>query len=111
MSSVADHARKRQRLLTSVQQNLTKRLRTRRGKLQPPLDDIESYWTPPEKAHVSGMLKYSLVGSPSTVRRGLEQFVEQTGVDEVMVVSAIFDHAARLRSYELLADRFVQVPV
>ncbi len=57
------------------------------------------------------MLKYAFVGSPSSVRRGLEQFVEQTGVDEVMVVSAIFDHAARLRSYELLADRFAQVPV
>jgi alkanesulfonate monooxygenase SsuD/methylene tetrahydromethanopterin reductase-like flavin-dependent oxidoreductase (luciferase family) len=50
------------------------------------------------------MLKYSFVGSPPAVRRGLEQFVEQTGVDEVMVVSAIFDHAARLRSYELLVD-------
>jgi alkanesulfonate monooxygenase SsuD/methylene tetrahydromethanopterin reductase-like flavin-dependent oxidoreductase (luciferase family) len=57
------------------------------------------------------MLKYAFVGSASTVRRGLEQFVEQTGVDEVMVVSAIFDHAARLRSYELLADVFEQVPV
>jgi alkanesulfonate monooxygenase SsuD/methylene tetrahydromethanopterin reductase-like flavin-dependent oxidoreductase (luciferase family) len=57
------------------------------------------------------MLKYAFVGSPSTVRRGLEQFVEQTGVDEVMVVSAIFDHAARLRSYELLAEMFEQVPV
>ena len=55
---------------------------------------------------MSGMLKYSFVGAPATVRRGLEQFVEQTGVDELMVVSAIFDHAARLRSYELLAEVF-----
>ena len=95
----------------SAQQQFTNMLRNRRGKLQPPLDDIESYWTPPEKAHVSGMLKYAFVGSPSTVRRGVEQFVEQTGVDEVMVVSAIFDHAARLRSYELLAEMFEQVPL
>jgi len=107
----ADTDREAQRLFTSAQQQFTNMLRNRRGKLQPPLDDIESYWTPPEKAHVSGMLRYSFVGSPSTVRRGLEQFVEQTGVDEVMVVSAIFDHAARLRSYELLADAFEQVPV
>jgi luciferase family oxidoreductase group 1 len=107
----ADTEREAQRLFTSAQQQFTNMVRNRRGKLQPPLDDIESYWTPPEKAHVSGMLKYSFVGSPSSVRRGLEQFVEQTGVDEVMVVSAIFDHAARLRSYELLADTFAQVPV
>jgi len=50
------------------------------------------------------MLKYAFAGSPATVRRGVEEFVEETGVDELMVVSAIFDHAARLRSYELLAE-------
>jgi alkanesulfonate monooxygenase SsuD/methylene tetrahydromethanopterin reductase-like flavin-dependent oxidoreductase (luciferase family) len=82
-------------------------VRNRRGKLQPPIDDIETYWTPPEKAHVSGMLKYAFVGSPPTVRRAVEVFVAQTGVDELMVVSAIFDHAARLRSYELLAGVFL----
>ena len=49
------------------------------------------------------MLEQSVVGAPETVRAGVERFVEQTGVDEVMVVSAIYDHAARLRSYEILA--------
>jgi alkanesulfonate monooxygenase SsuD/methylene tetrahydromethanopterin reductase-like flavin-dependent oxidoreductase (luciferase family) len=43
------------------------------------------------------------VGSPDTVRRGLERFIDQTRADELMVASAIYDHAARLRSYELLA--------
>jgi luciferase family oxidoreductase group 1 len=100
----ADTDREAQRLFTSAQQQFTNMVRNRRGKLQPPLDDIESYWTPPEKAHVSAMLKYSFAGSPQTVRRGLEEFVERTGVDELMVVSAIYDHAARLRSYELLAE-------
>jgi len=90
------------RLFTSAQQQFTNMVRNRRGKLQPPLDDIESYWTPLEKAQVSSMLRYSFVGSRETVRRGLEDFIAQTGVDEVMVVSAIYDHAARLRSYELL---------
>ena len=69
----------------------------------PPIDDIESYWTPAEKAQASAMLTYSVVGAPETVRAGVEQFVELTGVDELMVVSAIHDHAARLRSYEILA--------
>ncbi|HUQ76003.1 MAG TPA: LLM class flavin-dependent oxidoreductase [Burkholderiales bacterium] len=99
----ADTDNEATRLFTSAQQQFTNMVRNRRGKLQPPLDDIETYWTPPEKAHVSGMLKYAFVGSPPAVRRGLEAFIGQTGVDEVMVVSAIFDPAARLRSYELLA--------
>ena len=43
-------------------------------------------------------------GAPSTVRAALTQFVAATGVDELMVNSAIFDHAARLRSFELLAE-------
>jgi luciferase family oxidoreductase group 1 len=100
----ADTEREAQRLFTSAQQQFTNMVRNRRGKLQPPLDDIEGYWTPPEKAHVTGMLKYSFVGSAKTVHGGLEEFVHHTTVDEVMVVSAIFDHAARLRSYELLAN-------
>ena len=49
------------------------------------------------------MLTYAVVGSPETVRAGLERFVAQTAADEVMVVSAIYDHAARLHSYEILA--------
>ena len=100
----ADTDREAQRLFTSAQQQFTNMVRNRRGKLQPPLDDIESYWTPPERAQVSAMLEYAFVGSPQKVRRGLEEFVERTGVDEVMAVSAIYDHAARLRSYELLAE-------
>jgi alkanesulfonate monooxygenase SsuD/methylene tetrahydromethanopterin reductase-like flavin-dependent oxidoreductase (luciferase family) len=50
------------------------------------------------------MLKYAFVGSSDTVRDGLSGFQNRTGVDEVIVVSAIYEHAARLRSYELLAD-------
>ena len=46
----------------------------------------------------------SMVGAPSTVREGIERFVEQTRPDELMVVSHIYDHAARLRSYEIVAD-------
>jgi luciferase family oxidoreductase group 1 len=92
------------RLFTSAQQQFTNMVRNRRGKLQPPIDDIETYWTPQEKAHVTAMLRYSIVGSPETVRRELEEFVSMTGVDELMAVSAIYDHAARLRSYEILAE-------
>jgi luciferase family oxidoreductase group 1 len=96
------------RLFTSAQQQFTNLFRGTPGLLPPPIDDIESYWTPAEKAQASSMLKYAFVGSPDTVRKGLEAFVEQTRVDELIVVSAIHDHAARLRSYELLAEAFGQ---
>ena len=78
-------------------------VRGRRGQLQPPIDDIETYWSPDEKAHVTRMLRRSFVGSEDTVAEGLERFVEETGADELIVAAAIHDHAARLRSYEILA--------
>jgi luciferase family oxidoreductase group 1 len=101
---VAETDAEARRLFTSVQQGFTNLLRGTRGRLQPPIDDIESYWTPTEKAHASRMLACSFVGSPATVRAGLTQFLAQTGADEIIVASGIFDQAARLRSYELLAQ-------
>jgi luciferase family oxidoreductase group 1 len=92
------------RLFTSAQQQFTRMVRGTRGKLPPPIDDIETYWTPAEKEQASAMLKYSFVGSPDTVRSGLQQFVHETGVEELIVASAIYDHPARLRSYEILAQ-------
>jgi luciferase family oxidoreductase group 1 len=94
------------RLFTSAQQQFTNMVRNRRGKLQPPIDDIETYWTPQEKAQVGAMLNYSFVGAPQTVRLGVEEFVAMTGVDELIAVSAIYDHTARLRSYQLLSEIF-----
>ena len=101
---VAETDAEARRLYTSVQQGITNLLRGARGRLQPPIDDIESYWTPAEKAHASRMLACSFVGSPATVRGGLAQFVAQTGADELIVAAGIFEQSARLRSYELLAD-------
>jgi luciferase family oxidoreductase group 1 len=92
------------RLFTSAQQAFTGMLRGARGRLQPPIDDIEAYWTPAEKAQAERMLACSFVGSPETVRRGLAGFMEATGADELIVASAIHDHSARKRSYEILAE-------
>jgi luciferase family oxidoreductase group 1 len=92
------------RLFTSQQQAFTNMVRNRRGLFPPPIDDIESYWTPEEKHHAQGMLACSIVGSLETVRSGLQRFVEETQADELMVVSAIFDPAARRRSLELIAE-------
>jgi luciferase family oxidoreductase group 1 len=101
---VAENDEEARRLFTSVQQSFANILRGRRGQLPRPIDDIESYWTPPEKERASAMLQRSFVGSPETVRAGLELFAAETEADEVIVASAIHDHAARLRSYELLAE-------
>ncbi|WP_029002836.1 LLM class flavin-dependent oxidoreductase [Azorhizobium doebereinerae] len=90
------------RLFTSTQQSFANMFRGARGQLPPPIDDIESYWTPSEKIQVQGMLGRAVVGGPETVRAGLEALIAETGADELMVASAIFDHAARLRSYEIL---------
>jgi len=79
--------------------------RGQRGPLPRPIDParLESMWTLQEKAGVLRMLKATAVGSPSSVRRQLDAIVEQTAADELIVAGAIHDHAARLRSYELLA--------
>ncbi|MBU0724132.1 MAG: LLM class flavin-dependent oxidoreductase [Alphaproteobacteria bacterium] len=93
-----------QYLFTSAQQRFLGMIRGQRGLLPPPIDDIESLWSPMEKAQAMRMLSCSFVGSPETIRRELEGFVARTGADELMIASAIYDHKARLRSYELLAE-------
>jgi luciferase family oxidoreductase group 1 len=92
------------RLFTSAQQQFTTLLRGKPGRLPPPIDDIDSYWTPTEKQYVSANLARSFVGTAESVRSGVRRFVEETAVDEVIVVSSIYDHAARLRSYAMLVD-------
>src|SRR5262249_33919332 len=92
------------RLFTSHQQSFANLRRGRPGPQQPPIDDIDAYWSPEEKHTASRMLACSIVGAPDTVRRGLEAFVADTGADELMVVSAIYDAEARKRSYSILAE-------
>lgn len=99
----ADTDDEARRLFTTPQQSWANRFRGLSGPYPPPIDDIEAFWSPAEKAQASAMLACSVVGSPETVRAGVERFVERTGVDEIMVASAIYDHTARLHSYEILA--------
>ena len=102
----ADTDAQGQRLFTSVQQQFANMVRGTRGRLQPPIDDIETYWSPAEKEQAESMLSRSFVGSPETVASRLKAFLEETGVDELIVASAIYDHAARLHSYKLLSEVF-----
>ena len=99
----ADTDEEARRLFTTIQQSFTNLVRGTGGKLQAPIDNIDDYWTPMEKRHASHMLKYSIVGSPETVWRGLEDFVVLTNTDELMLVTSLYHHPARVRSFEIVA--------
>jgi luciferase family oxidoreductase group 1 len=99
---VADTDAEARRLFTSVQMRFVGMVRNERGLLQPPIDDIDSYWTATERVHASRMLTCSFVGSPETVESQLRSFVARTGIDELIVASAIYDQAAKFRSFQLL---------
>jgi luciferase family oxidoreductase group 1 len=100
----ADTDEEARRLFTTIQQSFTNLVRGKGGKLQPPIDNIDEYWTPAEKRQASRMLEYSIVGSPETVRPELLSFAAQTKADELMVVCSLYDHTARVRSYEIVAE-------
>ena len=100
----ADTTAEARRLFTSAQQSFVNLVRGTRGRLRPPIDDIETYWTAPEKAHVSRMMACAFVGAGPEVGEQLRTFQAETGADELIVAAAIYDHAARLRSYEILAQ-------
>lgn len=91
------------RLATTQQMSFANIFRGARGLSQPPIDDIEAYWTPREKAQVLQMLQRSIVGSPETVRAGIDALIDETAADEIMIVSDVYNHNARLRSFELIA--------
>jgi luciferase family oxidoreductase group 1 len=101
IAAVSDHEARR--LATTQQMSFTDIFRGARGLSRPPIDDIESYWSPMEKAQAVQMLARSIIGSPDTVLAGINAFISETGADELMIVSDIYDHPTRLHSFELIA--------
>jgi luciferase family oxidoreductase group 1 len=102
-SDSAAHAR---RLFTSLEQSFVTLRRGMPGLLPPPVDSMEGLWTEGEKAGVGQAFREAVVGAPADVKAGIEAFVRRTGVDELMVTASIYDHAARLRSFEIVAGLF-----
>jgi luciferase family oxidoreductase group 1 len=100
----ADTDEEARRLFTSPQQQWANRFRGLAGPLPAPIDTMQGRWSPAEEAQISHMLTYAFVGSAETVRRGLERFIAQTRADELILAAQIYDHAARLRCYEITAD-------
>ncbi|MNO45343.1 Limonene 1,2-monooxygenase [compost metagenome] len=101
---VAETDEEAHRLATSQQQQFLNLIRRQTGPLRPPVDNIDSIWSADEKALVQRQLGYAAIGSPATVKAKLEEYIRQTGADELIVAGQIYDHQARLHSYELLSE-------
>ncbi|KXX61919.1 LLM class flavin-dependent oxidoreductase [Rhodococcus sp. LB1] len=99
----ADTDRSAQHIFTTLQRKF---LTLIRGELQnlPPVDDIDQLWSPQEASAVGAMLRASCVGSPATVRDGLNELVKHTQADELIVLTETWEFKDRIRSYELLAE-------
>lgn len=79
-------------------------IRNSRNPLVAPPESMEGLWTPMEEMHAAQMMHYSFIGSKETVAKKLQEFVDATRVDELIIVSYIYDHQKRLRSYEWLSE-------
>jgi luciferase family oxidoreductase group 1 len=100
----ADSDREARRLATTQQMSFANIFRGARRLSQPPIDDIDTYWSPVERAQAMQMLARSIIGAPDTVAAGIDALVAETEADELMIVSDVYDHPARLRSFELIAE-------
>ena len=91
-------------LTTSHQQMHVNLIRGRPEQMLPPVKSMDGLWTPHEQASVEETLRASIIGDPATVKEELQAFIEATQADELIINSMIYDHAARLRSYEIVAQ-------
>jgi luciferase family oxidoreductase group 1 len=92
------------RLSTSLQQQFVNLRRGTPGLLQPPVETMEGRWSLAERAGVEHTLTYAAVGSPQTVRQRLAALIDATAADELIIAGQIFDHEARLRSFEIVSE-------
>ncbi|MEW9699451.1 LLM class flavin-dependent oxidoreductase [Paenibacillus sp. SI8] len=100
----ADTDEEAKRLATSQQQQFLNIVRGRPGLLKPPVDNMDALWSEQEKAFVHKSLSFSIAGSKETIREKLRSLQQLTAADEWIIAGQIYDHAARLRSYEIVAD-------
>src|SRR5690554_485371 len=101
---VADTDEEAEYLASSMKQFMLNIIRNTRQPLPPPVEDMSKIWNPMEEAHINHMMQFSFVGSKETVAAKLDKFINETAINELIVVSHIFDHNKRLRSFELLSQ-------
>ncbi len=100
----ADTDEEARRMFTSNQQQFINLRRGNPGKLPAPVDNIESLWSPQERFGVDQALRLSVVGNKESIRHGLQAILRETDADELMINGQIFDHGARLRSFEIVSQ-------
>lgn len=100
----ADTDEEAQRLATSMQQQFLNLMRNTPTQLLPPVESMDEIWSEQEKTVLMQQLRTSIIGSPQTVKEKLQKFLNLTQAEEMMVNTQIFDHQARLRSFEIVAE-------
>jgi alkanesulfonate monooxygenase SsuD/methylene tetrahydromethanopterin reductase-like flavin-dependent oxidoreductase (luciferase family) len=100
------------RLFTTPQQRFLRLIRNQAVELLPPVDSMDRLWQDAERAAVEERLRRAIVGSKATVAAGLQSLVSEVGADEIIVVTDTYEHADRLRSYQLVAEiaRTIEAP-
>ena len=93
-----------QYLATSPYQRIISMFRNQRGKLKPPIENIDEIWSPAEKMSVDSFYAMAQIGSPETVKAGLENLLEKYNVDEFIFTCDIYDTDKRLENFELLMN-------
>ena len=100
----ADTDEEARHLFTTLQQNVVRMRRNTRGQLPPPITDMNEFCEPYERAAADQALQVSVVGSLETVKKGMRHWLDTTGADEIICTGQIFDHQARLKSFEIAAQ-------
>lgn len=92
------------RIFSSAQLQTLNLIRNQPSKLPPPIDTIEKLWSPDERIAINHRSRYAVVGSPETVERRLGEILTETAADEIILTAQIYDHTARLRSFQIAAE-------
>lgn len=100
----ADTTEEAKILSTTHQQQFLSLIRNTPSQIQPPVETMEGIWNPLEKESILNQLKSTIIGNPEEVKEKLKAFAEETDADELIINSTIYDHKARLRSYEIVAE-------
>ena len=100
----ADSTPEARKIFSSAQLQTLNLIRGRPGKLPPPADNIDEIWSPDERIAIEHRTRYALVGSPPEIERRLVEILADTAADEIILTAQIFDHKARLRSFEIAAE-------
>ncbi|HEY5392393.1 MAG TPA: LLM class flavin-dependent oxidoreductase [Hanamia sp.] len=100
----ADSDKEANLLATSLYQMFIGIITGKRKRLQPPVSNMDELWTEYEKEAANQMLAYSFIGNRETIKKEVNEFVKMTAINEIMVISNIYEQKAKLHSYELFAD-------